>query len=79
MFMSKNMNQLLAESLKLPPTERAELIENILSSFEFSSRKRIDELWAKEAENRIDALERGELATISAEEVFKKIENPKKK
>lgn len=77
--MSKYGNQLLAESLKLPPTERAELVENILSSFEFPSRKKIDELWAKEAESRIDALERGELSTISAEEVFKKIEKPKRK
>lgn len=77
--MSKYGNQLLAESLKLSPTERAELVENILSSFEFPSRKKIDELWAKEAESRIDALERGELSTISAEEVFKKIEKPKRK
>lgn len=77
--MSEYGNQLLAESLKLPPTERAELIENILSSFEFPSRKKIDELWAQEAESRIDALERGELTTISAEEVFEKIEKPRKK
>jgi putative addiction module component (TIGR02574 family) len=77
--MSKDGNQLLTESLKLPPTERAELVENILSSFEFPSRNKIDELWAQEAESRIDALERGELSTISAAEVFIKIENPKKK
>ncbi|MFH1287263.1 MAG: addiction module protein [bacterium] len=77
--MAKDGNQLLTESLKLPPTDRAELVENILSSFEFPSREKIDASWAQEAENRIDALERGELATISAEEVFEKIENPKKK
>lgn len=77
--MSKYENQLLAESLKLSPVERAELVENILSSFEFNSREKIDALWAQEAESRIDALERGELTTISAEEVFKKIEKPKKK
>ena len=45
--------------MKLPPTERAELVENLLASFEFPSRKTIDDLWAQEAESRIDAFERG--------------------
>lgn len=75
--MSKVGEQILAEALKLPPVERAELIENLFFSFEFPSRKIIDELWAQEVENRIDAFERGEIATISAEEVFAKIEKQK--
>lgn len=33
--MPKLGKQLLEEALKLPPTERAELIENLLISFEF--------------------------------------------
>ena len=75
--MSKVGEQILAEALKLPPVERAELIENLFFSFEFPSRKIIDELWAQEVEDRIDAFERGEIATISAEEVFAKIEKQK--
>jgi putative addiction module component (TIGR02574 family) len=54
--------------------ERAELVENLLTSFEFQSRKKIDALWAKEAENRIDAFERGEMAAIPAKDVFEKIQ-----
>jgi putative addiction module component (TIGR02574 family) len=75
--MSRVGEQILAEALKLPPVERAELIENLFFSFEFPSRKIIDELWAQEVEDRIDAFERGEIATISAEEVFAKIEKQK--
>jgi putative addiction module component (TIGR02574 family) len=59
-----NQETLLEEALKLPPVERAELIERLLSSFEFRSRKEIDALWAKEAEDRIDAFERGEIEAI---------------
>jgi putative addiction module component (TIGR02574 family) len=72
--MPKHGKQVLAEALKLPPVERAELVENLLTSFEFQSRKKIDALWAKEAEDRIDAFDRGEMAAIPARDVFAKIE-----
>jgi len=73
--MPKHGKQILAEALKLPPVERAELVEKLLTSFEFHSRKRSDALWAQEAEQRIDAFERGEMATIPAKDVFAEIEN----
>ncbi len=41
--MAKQDN-LLEEALKLSPVERAELIESLLSSFEFRSRKPVDAL-----------------------------------
>ena len=72
--MAKHGKHILAEALKLPPVERAELVEDLLSSFEFQSRKAIDALWAQEAEDRIDAFERGEMSTIPAKEVFAEIE-----
>ena len=72
--MAKHGKQILAEALKLPPVERAELVENLLSSFDFQSRKTIDALWAQEAEDRIDAFERGEMAGIPARDVFEEIE-----
>ena len=75
--MSKHREQILAEALKLPPVERAELVENLLSSFEFRSRKTIDALWAQEAENRIDSFERDEITVIPANEVFAEIEKNK--
>ncbi len=72
--MPKPASRILAEALNLSPLERAELVENLLSSFEFQSRKMIDALWAEEAENRIDAYERGETAAIPARDVFAEIE-----
>jgi putative addiction module component (TIGR02574 family) len=72
--MPKHGKQILAEALKLPPVERAELVENLLTSFEFRSREKIDALWAEEVEDRIDAFERGEMATIPAKDVFPEIE-----
>jgi putative addiction module component (TIGR02574 family) len=44
----------------LPPIERAELIESLIESMQHSD-KEIEALWAAEAEDRIDALERGEI------------------
>ncbi|MCR4291317.1 MAG: addiction module protein [Candidatus Kuenenia sp.] len=72
--MSKQEKRILADALELPPVERAELVEQLLSSFEFPSREKVDALWAKEAESRIDAFERREIGTIPAKEVFEKIE-----
>src|SRR2546421_12908050 len=35
-----------------------------------SARQHIDTLWAQEAEDRLDGFERGEIATIPAQDVF---------
>ena len=45
------------------------------SGFEFSNRNADDELWAKEAESRIDAYEKGEISAIPAKDVFEKLTN----
>lgn len=68
--MMTNSKQILVDALKLPPIERAELVENLLSSFEFKSRKIIDDLWATESEARIDAFDRGEISSISSKDIF---------
>ncbi len=64
------MQQVLTDALALQPIERAELIEELFFSFDHSDRKRLDQLWAAEAESRIDAFERGEFSAIPAEDVF---------
>lgn len=55
--------EILKETLDLPPSEKAVLIDKLLSSLERPDRD-LDELWAREAENRIEAYEKGELRTI---------------
>ena len=72
--MTSQSKRVLDEALLLPPTERAALVEELLSSFDFPSREEVDALWAKEAEERIDAYERGELGATPAREVFEQID-----
>ena len=77
--MSKRGAQVFEEALSLPPKERAELIDRLQSSLDdLPSRKKIDELWAQEAEDRIDAFERGKIKAVSGKEVFEKIKKNKK-
>ncbi len=72
--MSLDKGKLLREALSLSPIERAELVENILQSFEFNSREEVDALWADKAEDRINAHDRGDIKVVSAKEVFDGIE-----
>ncbi len=74
--MTVESQQVLQEALDLPPVERAELVEEILASFNFPARQKIDALWAREAEDRIDAYDRGDISVTSAKRVFDKIDRP---
>ena len=76
--MSGNGDRVFDEALALPPTERAELVDRLLTSLDANSQKRVDELWAQEAEDRLDAYGRDELKSVSAREVFNSIYPPKK-
>jgi putative addiction module component (TIGR02574 family) len=71
--MSPLSEELLKKALALPPVERAELLERLVLSFELPDRKRIDELWAVEAEDRIDAYDAGKMAAVPAKDVFDEI------
>lgn len=66
--MSKRAAELLEEALSLSPTERAELAGQLIVSIE--ARKDIDELWANEAEDRLEAYEGGLIGSVPADEVF---------
>ncbi len=63
--------QLFEEALTLAPKNRASLIEKLLASLDQPD-KTIDELWAAEAESRIDAYEAGQIKAVSVERVFGK-------
>lgn len=59
------------EALTLKPSEKAQLIDKLISTLDKSDRE-IDELWAKEAEDRIDAYDQGKIKAISLERVLQK-------
>lgn len=72
--MTEQSKRILAEALELSPMDRAALVEELLSSFDFPARQEVDALWAQEAEDRIEAYDRGEIPASSAEAVFERLD-----
>ncbi|NIM17814.1 MAG: hypothetical protein GTO45_38045 [Candidatus Aminicenantes bacterium] len=72
--MTLQAKHILDEAMGLPPNERALVAEELLASLAPSSSKSIGEMWAIEAEKRIDVYDRGEVKAIPAKEVFEKID-----
>jgi hypothetical protein len=71
--MSKD--EIFRAALSLPEDARAELAHRLVESLDDADQEVLDQdewdrLWAREAEDRIAAYDRGELAEIPAEEVF---------
>jgi putative addiction module component (TIGR02574 family) len=64
-------DNIFRDALTLSPSEKAQLIDKLISSLDKPG-KEIDELWAKEAENRIDAYHQGKLKAVSLEKVLQK-------
>lgn len=71
--MSAPREKILHEALQLSALERAELVEKLLSSFDFPARSVIDSAWSNEVEERIDAFEKGSLKAKSLQQVFSEI------
>ena len=76
--MIRNTAKVVTEALSLPAKSRAKLADKLLESLDEPRQREIDELWADEVEDRIDAYERGETKIIPGKEVFRKF-RPKKK
>jgi len=76
--MSEQGQRFFKEALSLPPEERAEVAELLLASLDSEAQPRIDSLWAAEAEDRLDALDRGEIQTVPAREVFDEVDQQKR-
>jgi hypothetical protein len=71
--MSARTAEILEEVLSMPPEERAELLDGILYSLQPFD-PRILELWQTEAEDRVAAFERNEIEAVSADSVFREID-----
>lgn len=71
--------KLCDQALSLPPFARIEIIENLFFSLDSKDeREKIDKLWADEAEDRLNAYEKGEIPAIPASKVFRKINAQRK-
>ncbi|MDJ0763575.1 MAG: addiction module protein [Myxococcota bacterium] len=62
---------ILKDALTLKPALKMKLIDELLLSLDYPD-KELGELWAKEAEARIDAYEQGKLKAIPIEKVIEK-------
>ena len=69
--MGNTANLILDQALELNATDRAGVAEKLLFSLDRPDSK-MDVLWAKEADSRIEAYNEGKLETVSSEEVFSK-------
>jgi len=61
--------EILDKALKLKPEERFLVIECLLKSLDEPD-KRLDEIWADEAERRLKAYREGRLEGIPMEQIF---------
>lgn len=63
---------LFDEAVSLPVEIRTQLVDKLLRSLH-PVQKEIDELWAVEAEKRVEEIKNGKVKTIPGDKVFKKI------
>ena len=65
------MAEIIKDILKLPPQERANIADVILSSLDQPDEK-IDELWRKEVEKRVTAYKKRQTKTVTVQEIRSK-------
>jgi len=71
-MMMINTKELISEAVSLPIDIRTLLVNKLLESLN-PTEKEIDELWAEEAERRVQDIKTGKVKTIPGDEVFKEI------
>lgn len=69
--MSAITNSFIKQALELSPPDRLKLVDQLLESLH-KPNPDIDAIWAKETDARVEAYNRGEIESVSAEEVLKK-------
>ncbi len=53
--------------------ERVELIEKLAASLDSASREKIDQLWADEAEDRLNAYDEGKIKAVPVAEIDRRL------
>ena len=64
-----NIETIRHEALLLPPQERAQLAEQLLSSLDSLTETEVEQLWFQEAARRADEMDRGLVQRIPADVV----------
>ena len=66
---------LASEALKLPPLERARIIDALWNSLDPVEQDAIDKAWLLESQDRLAAFRAGQLTAINGEEALRAIED----
>lgn len=64
------INELLEQALALNVNERTKLIDELFKSIDKPDEE-IDQIWADEADKRLEAYRKGELKAVPMENIFK--------
>lgn len=64
------LQEIESQAMHLDPTERALLAEHLIASLDSERDENVKKLWAREAEARYEAYKRGEIESVSAEDVM---------
>jgi putative addiction module component (TIGR02574 family) len=76
--MSRDLKDIAAEALELPPSSRAELASQLLDSLDDLSEAENEQLWVREAERRYAEYKAGNIEAVPAEEVFARLRSRRK-
>ena len=68
--MAANFDDILSAALSLSPGARAMLADHLLESLDAQEEKRVDAIWAEEAERRAKAIDEGRAKLIPGEQVM---------
>jgi putative addiction module component (TIGR02574 family) len=63
------------EAMKLPPLERAQIIDALWRSLDPAEQDAIDQAWLLESQDRLAAFRAGQLTAINGEEALRAIED----
>ena len=76
--MLSNFDEILRAALALPAEARAMLSDRLLESLDGPDQKRIDALWAEEAERRLREIDEGKVEMIDGELVIQRLRSRRK-
>jgi len=74
-----NLTSIQKEIVHLSPAERAMLIDILWESLDEARLKEIEAKWAAESEERIDAVDRGEMQTIDGPSALRELRSSLRK
>ena len=71
--MSERSQAVIADTLALPPLERAEIIDRLYQSLRSERERKVESSWARESERRIDDYLADHAETVPYEQIRRQL------